>query len=83
LSFFGTIFAVNYRKRGLPYNPKLGLGLQNKRGGEVKKLTTLIIICGILIAAPVYKANLISESATMVLLGVGLIVLSAIGRKKV
>jgi hypothetical protein len=49
----------------------------------VKKLTTLIIICGILIAAPVYKANLISESATMVLLGVGLIVLSAIGRKKV
>jgi hypothetical protein len=49
----------------------------------VKKLTTAIIICGILIAAPVYKANLIPESATMMLLGVSLIVLSAIGRKKV
>jgi hypothetical protein len=60
-----------------------GLDYKKKGGGEVKKLTTLIIICGILIAAPVYKANLISESATMVLLGVGLIVLSAIGRKKV
>ena len=49
----------------------------------MKKLNTLIIICGILIAALVYKANLIPESTSMVLLGVGLIVLSAVGRKKV
>ena len=49
----------------------------------VKKLTTIIIILGILIAAPVYIANLIPESASMVLLGVGLIVLSVVGRKKV
>jgi hypothetical protein len=49
----------------------------------VKKLTTVIIIFGILIATPFYNANLIPESATMVLLGVGLIVLSAIGRKQV
>ena len=49
----------------------------------MKKLTTAIIIFAVLIAAPVYNANLIPESATMVLLGVGLIVLSAIGRKKV
>jgi hypothetical protein len=49
----------------------------------MKKLTTAIIIFGILIAVPVYNANLIPESATMVMLGVGLIVLSAVGRKKV
>ncbi len=49
----------------------------------MKKLTAVIIICGIIIAAPVYKANLIPESATMVMIGVGLIVLSAVGRKKV
>ncbi len=49
----------------------------------MKKLTTVMIICGILIAALVLNANLIPESASMVLLGVGLIVLSAIGRKKV
>jgi hypothetical protein len=49
----------------------------------VKKLTNIMIICGILIAAPVLNANLIPESASMVLLGVGLIVLSAIGRNKV
>ena len=49
----------------------------------MKKFTTAIIILGILIAVPVYNANLIPESATMVLLGVSMIVLSAIGRKKV
>jgi hypothetical protein len=49
----------------------------------VKKLTTIIIIFAVLIAAPVYNANLIPESATMVLLGMGMIVLSAIGRKRV
>ena len=60
----------------------MGLGLRVK-GGKVKKLTNVMIICGILIAALVYKANLIPESTSMVLLGVGLIVLSAVGRKKV
>ena len=49
----------------------------------MKKITTAIIILGILIAVPVYNAILIPESATMVMLGVGLIVLSAIGRKQV
>ena len=49
----------------------------------MKRITTAIIICGILIAVPVYNANLIPESATMMLLGVGMIVLSAIGRRKV
>ena len=49
----------------------------------MKKLTTAIIIFGILIAVPVHNANLIPESATMVLLGVSMIVLSAIGRKKI
>ena len=49
----------------------------------MKKLTTAIIIWGILFSVPVYKANLIPESAILLLLGVGMIVLSAIGRKKV
>jgi len=49
----------------------------------MKKFTTAIIILGILIAVPVYNANLIPESAILMLLGVGMIVLSAIGRKKV
>jgi hypothetical protein len=49
----------------------------------MKKLTIAIIILGILISVPVYNASLIPESATMVLLGAGMIVLSAIGRKKV
>ena len=49
----------------------------------MKKITTAIIILGILIAVPVYNANLIPESAILMLLGVGMIVLSAIGRKKV
>ena len=53
------------------------------RGGKMKKFTTAIIILGILIAVPVYNANLIPEAATMVLLGVSMIVLSAIGRKRV
>ena len=49
----------------------------------MKRITTAIIILGILIAVPVYNANLIPESAILMLLGVGMIVLSAIGRKKV
>ena len=49
----------------------------------MKKLITAISILGILIAVPVYNANLIPESAIMMLLGVGMVVLSAIGRKKV
>jgi hypothetical protein len=49
----------------------------------MKKLTTAIIIFGILIAVPVRNANLIPESAILLLLGVGMIVLSAIGRKRV
>jgi len=49
----------------------------------MKRFTTAIIIFGILIAVPVYNANLIPESAILMLLGVGMIVLSAIGRKKV
>jgi hypothetical protein len=49
----------------------------------MKKLIAAIIIFGILIAFPVHNANLIPESANLMLLGVGMIVLSAIGRKKV
>ena len=49
----------------------------------MKKLTTAIVIFGILIAVPVYNVNLIPESAILMLLGVGMIALSAIGRKKV
>ena len=49
----------------------------------MKKFTTAIIILGILITVPVNNANLIPESAILMLLGVGMIVLSAIGRKKI
>jgi len=49
----------------------------------MKKLTTAIVIFGILIAIPVYNVNLIPESAILMLLGVGMIALSAIGRKKI
>jgi len=49
----------------------------------MKKLIAAIIIFGILIAFPVHNAHLIPESAIMMLLGVSMVVLSVIGRKRI
>jgi hypothetical protein len=70
------------RKNELAFNLGPGPVFQKIRGEKMKKLTTAIIILGILIAAPVYKASPIPEPVAMVMLGVGLIGLAGLARKK-
>ena len=48
----------------------------------MKKITTVIIIFGFLIAASAYNANHIPEPASMILIGSGLIGLAGFGRKR-
>jgi hypothetical protein len=52
------------------------------KGGKMKKITIAIIILVILIAVPLHKASPIPEPAAMVMLGVGLIGLAVLVRKK-
>jgi hypothetical protein len=47
----------------------------------MKKLTSTIILLGILVTAAVKNASLISEPVIMILLGAGLIGLSVFGRR--
>ena len=49
----------------------------------MKRIAIAIIILGILLVATIYRANLISEPAAMVMLGIGLIGLAGVGRKKI
>jgi hypothetical protein len=50
-------------------------------GGGMKKLTSTIILVGILVTAAVKNASLIPEPVIMILLGASLIGLSLFGRR--
>jgi hypothetical protein len=52
------------------------------KGGKMIKSTITVILAGTFVAAEVQNASLVSEPVTMLLLGVGLIWLAGLGRRK-